>query len=301
MSNPLPLTRLTFIRKKVRNQLRRRGLVTTSDLLRCATLALRESLGKSTTIADVGSWQAVCSVLEIEGMSLPWAWALSQRGIVAARDFGQRALSHASAVFAEAKRRGDIAPVPTADALVAMMLDSARIRLGGLLNATVEGPGHKTLAGARVVCAAVEGITDSHGRVRLLRLPLGQRVDVRIGKSGYAGLTSTLAGLHGVQVIEGHHFSLKRSRSRKRHIARALSEFQGDVLPNLTGARIHPIEVRNQPLRVGDVVRFFEQLQRGDAKLVSVFKAVEAESSLRCGASQPTLCPPTHRSVTRLK
>ena len=209
-------------------------------------------------------------------MSLPWARALSERGVVAARDLRQRSFSQASALFADAKRRGDIASVPTADALVAMMLDSARIRLSAPLNATVEGPGHRPLAGARVLCGSVEGTTDTHGRVRLLRLPLGQRVEVGIEKAGYAKLTATLASLHGVQVVEGHHFLLKRSRSRSssrsRKIARVLSEFSGDLLPTPSGERIHAIEVKNQPLRIGDVMCFFERLQGGDVKLVSHFK-----------------------------
>jgi hypothetical protein len=276
MSEPLPLARLTLIPLHARRQLRRRGLTFTTDLLRCATLAVQSALGKPTTVDDIRRWQAVASLLEIDGMTLKWALALQQRGIVAARDVGRRRFSALAALFAAAKRQGEISAMPDADTIVALMLDATAIRLGAVLNATVTGTDKKPLANAQLTCNGLTATTDTHGRARLLRLPLGVSLDLTIDKSGFLPLTAKIANLKGTQVIEGHHFALKRARSRKARSAKALSEFKGDILTIHAGQRIHLREVKNKALRVGDVLRYIERLQRGgDVKLVSYFKETE--------------------------
>lgn len=276
MSDPLRIERLGFIPKGARQQLRRRGISFSTDLLRCATLALQNALGKPTTLSDVRRWQSVASLLEIDGMTLKWALALHERGVYAARDLGRRAFSQLNALFAAAKRQGAIATVPDADTTVALMLDSLHIRLGAVLNATVTNSKGKPLVNATLNCGTQVGMTDSHGRARLLRLPLGSAVELTIEKPGYLPLTATLTNLRGVQVIEGQHFALKRARTARRQASKVLSEFKGDRLPSGSAERIQSLEIKNRPLRPGDVLRYVERLQRGgDAKLASYFKDSE--------------------------
>src|SRR5688500_17743374 len=75
MSDPLPLSQLDIIPLPALGKLRRFGIASTSDLLRCSTFALAKSLGSLSTLADVRAWQALSSVLEIDGMTLPLARA----------------------------------------------------------------------------------------------------------------------------------------------------------------------------------------------------------------------------------
>jgi hypothetical protein len=271
MSDPLPLPELDVIAPPALSKLRRFGIASTSDLLRCSTFALARSLGNLATLADVRRWQALSSVLEIDGMTLPLARALSEHGVVAARDVGQRKLSRLNELFLEAQQRGDISTVPDADAVAAMMVDSTRIRLGGLLNLTIAKPDRKPLKGARVVCGSTETLTDAHGRARLLRLPLNRPVEVRIEKSGYAPLTATLSA-HGIQNIEGDRVALKKAPAKKPKPTRMLSEFDGDIVPIPPGESLRSLEVKNRPLRRGDILYFFDQLQNGEVKLASRYK-----------------------------
>jgi Domain of unknown function (DUF4332) len=276
MSEPVRLSELTFVPQPVRNRLRRHGLSTSADVLRAGTVPLAKRLGDAVTISDLRVWQNVCSLLEIEGMSLPWARVLGEEGNIAARDLARRHLSGITDLFAKAQQQGDLAEVPDADAIAAMMVDSARIDTGGVLNATVKDRSDRPLKGALVRCAWVEAKTDAHGRARLLRLPLGQPVDVTVEKTGYSPLTRELSSLAGPNVLEAHRFSMrKRARaSTKRPSTRVLSEFDGDVVTVLDGQPARSIEVKNRKVREGDILHFFERLQRGDVKLSSRFKEV---------------------------
>jgi len=271
MSDPVPLSQLTFIPVPVRNKLRRHGVATSSDLLRMGTARLAKRLGGTASMAEVVRWQDVCSVLEIQSMTLPWAQVLGQQNRIAARDLAGYRLSKITALFAQALQGGSIANVPDADAIAAMMVDSARIDRGGVLNATVWGPGDRPLKGALVECAWVQAKTDTHGRARLLRLPHGQPVEVTITKSGYKPLTSKLPRLEGPFLLEGHRFAMKRGSAGKRS-KRVMSEFDGDVITVANGQRARLVEHKGHRLRRGDILRFFERLQSGDVKLSSRFK-----------------------------
>ena len=164
MSDPVPLSALTFIPAPVRNKLRRQGFGTSSDLLRTGTARLAKRLGGATTVAEVVRWQDVCSVLEMQSMTLEWARVLGEQNKIAARDLAGYHLSKITALFAQALQGGSITSVPDADTIAAMMVDSARIDRGGVLNATVWGPGDRPLKGALVQCAWVQATTDAHGR-----------------------------------------------------------------------------------------------------------------------------------------
>ena len=273
MSNPVPLSELTFIPQSVRNRLRRHGFGSSSDLLRVVTVRLAKRLGSAVKIADIVRWQRVCSTLEIEGVTLPWARVLGEKGGVVARDVSRRKASNIAGLFAQALQRGDVEQVPDADAIAAMMVDSARIDMGGVLNATVVDKSNRPVKGAVVRCAAVETTTDEHGRARLLRLPRGQPVDVVVEKNGYAPLTKRLASLENPNVVEAHRFSLKRGHAPTKHSSkRVLSEFDGDVIPIAQGQRVRSIEVKNRRLREQDILHFFERLQDGEVKLSSRYK-----------------------------
>lgn len=276
MSDPVPFSELTFIPEPVRNKLRRHGFATSADLLRTATVRLAKRLGDSVAVADIVRWQDACSALEIEGMTLAWARLLGEQNKIAARDLAGYRLSRVTAIFAQAQQRGDIANVPDTDAIAAMMVDSAHIGTGGVLNATVLGPGGRPLKGAQVQCAWVKATTDGNGRARLLRLPLGQPVVVTIEKTGYKPLASKLASLAGPHLLEAHRFSMKHGgKSRNRPSKRVLSEFDGDVIEVSHGQRARLIEVKNRRLRKGDILRFFERLQNGDVKLSSRYKELQ--------------------------
>ena len=273
MSEPVRLSELTFIPEPVRNKLRRYGFGTSADFLRASTVRLAKQLGPDqVTLADVAQWQRICSALEIEGMTLPWARVLSTQRSIAARDLAHQRLGTITALFDQAQQRGDIANAPDADALAAMMVDSARIGMSGVLNATVRDAKDRALNGALVRCASVEAKSDAHGRVRLLRLPLSQPVKVTVEKAGYATLTSQVATLWGPEVIQGYRFSMKRGKSAKP-ASKGLSEFDGDVVPLSGGVR--SVEVKNRKLRAGDVLYFFERLQGGDVKLSSYFRETQ--------------------------
>jgi hypothetical protein len=272
MSDPVQLSELTFIPQPVRNKLRRHGFGTSADLLRTRTVRLARRLGGAVTIADITRWQIVCSTLEIEGMTLPWARVLGEQGNIAARDLARRKLSKIIDLFAQARQRGDVANVPDADVVAAMMVDSARIDTGGVLNATIWDRNDRPIRGARVRCTGVEATTDAKGRARLLRLPLGQPVEVTIDKTGYAPLRSKLPSLAGPNVPEAYRFSLKRGRASTKPSKRMLSEFDGDVISVRNGQRVQLVEVKNRRVRERDILHLFERLRNGEVKLSSRYK-----------------------------
>jgi len=224
-------------------------------------------------LADVAQWQRICSLLEIEGMTLPWARVLGTQRNIAARDLAHQRFGTVTTLFDQARQRGDIVDAPDADALAAMMVDSARIHLGGVLNATVRDAKRRALSGALVRCGSIEAKTDAHGRVRLLRLPLSLPIGVTVEKQGYATLRNQVAQLWGPDVLQGYRFSMKRGTPAKPSSKR-LSEFDGDIVP-LSSSRARSVEVKNRPLRVGDVLYFFERLQGGDVKLSSYFRETQ--------------------------
>ena len=271
MTEPVRLSELTFIPEPVRSTLSRHGFDTSADLLRSATVRLARRLGDAVTIDDVRRWQNVCSALEIEGMTLPWARVLGEYGNIAARDLSRRRLRSITSLFAQAQQRGDLADVPDCETIAAMMVDSARIDTGGVLNATVWDRRDRPLSGALVRCAGIEATTDAHGRARLLRLPQGQSVDVTVEKTGYAPVTRTFSRLADPNVPEAYRFAMKRG-STKTPTKRVLSEFDGDVVTVSTGQRARLIEVKNRKLRKNDILHLFDRLQNGDVKLSSRYK-----------------------------
>jgi len=116
LSEPVRLSELTFIPQPVRNKLRRYGFGTSADFLRASTVRLAKQLAPDqVTLADVAQWQRICSALEIEGMTLPWARVLSTQRSIAARDLAHQRLGTITALFDQAQQRGDIANAPDAN------------------------------------------------------------------------------------------------------------------------------------------------------------------------------------------
>jgi uncharacterized protein DUF4332 len=279
MSEPVELRAMPGMPPPALHRLRRLTITSSSDLLRINVAQVERKLRGTATAADLYRWRSIAALLEIDGLPLDAAAALVAGGITSTSELGRTKISGLRTLLAAARTAGSIAAMPDDDTLAKWMVDGVQLAATGVLNVTVVAKaGGKALDKAVATAGSTSGTTDEHGRVRLLRLPIGEKLALHVEHRGSAPATVD-ATPHSTRVLEGTRVELAKGSSGKKKAKTAkqakktkhLSEFAGDVLPERNGQPLHLETETGSRLRSGDRLRWFETLKGGDAKLVTSF------------------------------
>lgn len=271
MSQAIPIGKIPGLPGPVARRLRALGLLASGDLLRADLVKLTRVLRGAATLADVQGWRAIASLLELEGMSAPWAAALARRGVTLSSGLCLRKLSAVRTLFREAARAREIAALPGDDEIAALLLDSMRMKCTGVLNVTVVDARSRPLRGAHVAWGRAEGKTDARGRVRFVRLPLEKSFDLVVSKRGYRGHSSKDVRPSAPHLLVGQQVELAKGVASARPARKIASQFAGDELGALAGRPFHLVTAKGRELRRGDLLRWVATLKSGEVKLSSRF------------------------------
>jgi hypothetical protein len=252
---------LSGIGPALASRLNELGVFSSSDLLRVNRRRLAD-LVEGASVAQVRRWQSVSEFLEVEGVPLPVAEGLYERGIESLDELGSRSLSGLRGHLDALKAEGVATTDPSDDQLVGWIVDAVRLRWSGTLNGTVVDAAGGPIDGVAVSCVDVRGVTDPRGRFRLRRLPLGRPLSVYLDQANYVARTVEAVEPVSAGVVGAERFRLTRRRASSP-APRILSELEGDVLPSLSGG-VFRLRVQDGDPAADELLRVIEYHENGD-------------------------------------
>jgi Domain of unknown function (DUF4332) len=242
------------------------GVFSSSDLLRVSRRRLAD-LVDGVSEAQVLRWQTVAEFLEVDGLPLPVAEGLYERGIGSLDELGSRSLSalrgHVDALAADGVDTTD----PSDDQLVRWIVDAVRLRATGTLNGTVVDASNAPIAAVSVSCLGEQAQADARGRFRLRRLPLGRPLSLFLDHADFVPRT-----VEGVEAAPAGVVRAERFRLLRPHAStpspRVLSELNGDTLPSLAGGAVRS-RVRDGAPDENDLLRVIGLPDTGEVRAAS--------------------------------
>ena len=273
MLSALPVTDLEGVGPASATALATISVHSVADVIR-ASAEHMHSVVSHASIDTVREWRAMALLMEVDQVTAQWAEALAKGGVASVETLRRKTPTQLVDVFAAARDANTIPDVPSAEQVVAMILDATEIHFTGRMCGTVRKTDGAPVAGAQVSCGGVSTVTDTRGRFRLIRIPLGATLRLRVEAQGYQPLShdnprvtrnDSVVDIQGL-VVEAATPGFAEAR---------LSEYEGERLPPLVPDAM-TTEARTDALRDGDVLVVHRFYQNGDAQLVSKFIEYEA-------------------------
>lgn len=249
------------------------GIWTVLDLLRVPATRISEAVRSMASAGEVRSWKRMAMLLQVDDVSAQWAEALVKNGVETIDELQRKQLDEVTAVMRAAKKAKLIAEVPTANQVANMLRDAAVIARTGTFSGRVIDAEGKPVAGAVVAFGYIRGESDERGRFRVLRIPLGRDVSVRVTHPGHAPLVlenppiTSDAGTAGGSVLRLQPVNASAAD------AVTLSELDGDLLPLSYHVARH-VPLAPDALRDGDILVVREvDAASAEVQLVSKLKS----------------------------
>ncbi len=240
---------------------------TVTDLLHFVPQRIHQAVRTFSSINDVRQWQAMAALLQVAGMTPQWAEALVRQGVTSVGALHGKRPSDIHALMRSAEEWNWISQLPTDAQIVTMLQDATTLYYTGVIAGTVKDANDAPVTGATVTSGTIEGRTDECGRFRLLRIPLGRDVALRINHAEYQTLTITLPTVFTDANATGSpNYRLERGSS----VVSTLSELDGDELPTPRGQRMREWPIDIAQMRDNDIFVLHQFYRTApDAKLVS--------------------------------
>ncbi len=248
------------------------GVWTVLDLLRVPARRIHDAVRSMASDQQVRGWKRMAMLLQVHDVSAQWAEALVKHGVETIDELQRKQLDDITAVMRAAKKEGVIAEAPTANQVANMLRDAAVILRTGAFSGRVIDAEGKPVAGAVVGVGYIRGESDDRGRFRVLRIPLGRDVTVRVTHPDHAPLVleypsiSSDAGTAGSSVLRLQPGSTSNAEPV------TLSELDGDLLP-LSYHVARQVLLAPDALRDGDILVVREVTAGGEVQLVSKLKS----------------------------
>jgi len=258
-SSPLtrPLGDIKGISKELVEKMHGFDMWRIGDLLRVPGGDLFAALKRRVTWNEVRRWRTIASLLEVQGMELPIAEALSVGEVLTVRQFSEWTLAQMETFVGSLPKGRGGRPSVTVAQLVEMVKDAVRLRHTGVLMGTVRNSRKLPVHNATACIGQYSQKTDRRGRFRLARLPLGQPATLTITHARFEPMFISVASIKGNHVTNVRLFTLKKAKSAKRSAANEeLSELNGDVLPSLATSGIETRATDVKKLPDGEILRF---------------------------------------------
>ena len=247
------------------------------DLLRATINQLHDAIRTSSSEDQVRSWQNMSSLLQVDQITPQWAEALDSGGVDSIDELSTKKLDVLQEIFSKAHDEHLIPNVPEAGQITEMVMDATIIRLLGVLTLTIRDGDGNPVVGAKAKIGVISAQTDSHGRVRLVRIPLDAGLPLVVEHEDHGLLL-----VEDPPIISDHHsigvtlLKMPKRGAPEDASSIRLSEYEGDTL--LLGGNIPSREVTlsSDRLRERDLLSVCSLYKsEPDAKLVSMLKSKE--------------------------
>ena len=249
------------------------------DLLRGQVEPIHEAVQALASEAEVSSWRAMASLLQVAEVTPQWAEALARGGVTTVERLFGKSLSELQTLFTQAKDQGIIPDLPSPDQLAEMLKDAAVIRHTGSLTGTLRDREANPVSGATVRVGSVAQQSDERGRFRLIRIPLGAPLPLSITHADFLPREVQFPAVaQHVDVVGGQIYLLEKrpQGSAQAQPSSRLSELVGDALPVRSGQTVKSVALAPGQLREMDVLQLHKRYERApDAQLVSRLKDYE--------------------------
>ncbi len=257
---------LSGIGPAIATRLNELGVFSSSDLLRVSWRRLAD-LVDGVSVAQVRRWQGVAEFLEVDGVPVPVAEGLYERGVESLDELGSRPLSVLRGLVDALEADGVATANPSDDELVRWIVDAVRLRATGALNGTVVDAANAPIAAVAVSCLEQHGVTDAVGRFRLLRLPLGRPLSLFLDHADYVARTVEDVDAAPAGVVRAQRYRLVQRRASSP-APRVLSELDGDELPSLAASAVR-LRVQDGAPAEDDLLRVIEIADTGEVRVAS--------------------------------
>jgi hypothetical protein len=248
---------------------------TVFDVLRTPVSRLRQAVASMASEDEVRGWKAMAVLLEVAEVTPQWAEALARGGIATADDLRRKRLGEVEAILRDARDRGTIPEVATADQIAEMLKDAALLACTGAIVGTVVDPARKPITGATLHVGPHAATTDARGRFRLARIPLGRIIPLRIEHPDFPPrVVERPRVARSGEAVDVQVFSLGIPGAPP---AARLSELDGQAIPVPQGHTVRQVAIQPDQLRAGDILMVREvDAARAEVELVSRLKAYES-------------------------
>lgn len=244
------------------------------DLLRCSAAQLHAAVKSKASEDQVLAWQSMASLLQVEEMTAQWAEALCGGGMGTINELASQEFESLQAIFKRAFDNHILRDLPTANQLAAMIRDAAIICCSGTLTLTLRDRAGNPVSGAKARIGLHSAQSDAHGRVRLVRLPMGVGLPLIVEHEHFAVLSISNPPICADnQAIGVHVLTLPEAGGAGVNGSMRLSEYKGETLPLGTGKPIRMALASQKELREEDLLcvsSFYKKT--ADVKLVSLLK-----------------------------
>jgi hypothetical protein len=252
---------------------------TVVDLVRTRPEPVHEAVRAHASMEEVLSWRRMAALLELAEVTPQWAEALVQGGIGTIDGLRDASFEQVQAAMHAAHHKGIIPSEPQPAQIAAMMRDAGVVSHSGALTGTVLDAALQRVPNAVVRVGPMEGRTDERGRFRLLRLPLGRAMPLRIEHPQHPSFADPAPRIaRSASAVAPRVFRLPAPPSAHAAIAAAASgsELDGDELPVPQGQTVRQAPVEVGDLRPGDILMVRHSYASStDVQLVSRLKSYE--------------------------
>ncbi|HJQ78934.1 MAG TPA: DUF4332 domain-containing protein [Lacipirellulaceae bacterium] len=248
------------------------------DLLRRSVEQLGAAVQSLASEEQVRSWKSMAMLLQVAELTPQWAEALVLNDVQTISELSRKRLPEVAELMQRAREQGLIPDTPTSDQIAEMIRDAAVITHSGCLTGTLVDAERRAIAGAAVRVGQAQTQSDARGRFRILRIPLGRDIPLRIDHPDYEMLLVERPRIAiDADVIEVHVIQLTpRSAGTEPAAPVRLSELDGDELPVFDGQQIRHVTIGADQIQAGDILMVREfYASSTDVQLVSRLKAYE--------------------------
>jgi hypothetical protein len=225
---------LKGILPEITDALNRSGIWSAGDLLRIPASRTMKIVGDLAGWQEVRTWHTTASLLELRGMTLPWAEAAAGLKVYTVSDLLDKSLDDMRDLFTKAEKKGLVDSIPSDTEVCEMLKDAALLACSGTVMATVLDNEGNRVQGASVSAGIPAGTTDQRGRVRISRIPLSGPAVLTISADGFLPRSVRLDTVPAYGVTVVRKYSLTPSDGPPE-AAKKLSELAGDRLPLMRG------------------------------------------------------------------
>jgi hypothetical protein len=244
------------------------------DLLHVDSDEIYDAVKSMTSHAAVRSWRSMASLLQVDEITPQWAEALVKGGVQSPEELMRRDLDDVAAIFRAAYESRIIPAAPSNAQIVRMMVDAAILQHTCSISGRVTDRKRSPLQEVRARIGWRSQVTDRNGIFHITRIPSDTGAPLIVERSGYAAVTVTRPFLvRDPSTIRMARFELPPEPAQTPRRGAALSEFDGDMLPEIRGVRIRA-ERMDGDLRGGDILVVNNFLERSpEVDLVSRFRS----------------------------
>jgi hypothetical protein len=250
------------------------GIFHVFDLLRATATQIHRVVGTVTTEEKVAEWQMMARFLQIDLMTPQWAEGLVREGIESVEELSNKSIYDVESALTNAQTEGYIPDVPNPEQIVDILRDATVIHHTGALMLTIRDSSRIPVQVATVDIGGVSEETDSHGRVRLIRIPLGIPQTLRVQHSDFGMLVLHDAPVSGDSTSIGvTRLTLPNRGDPEDAFTHVLSEYEGDEIDTVINMPFKAVVLAESDLRNEDLL-MVQQFYKSspDIKLVSLLR-----------------------------